>query len=99
MRFVKFFLSIHSSLTVIQALTGKVYPLIKQGRSKKGYEAPVSTIGLDGDRVYGDVYLNALGYLIAAGDLSYSNQQKHIICHSEDFLNYLKSTQIKNKRK
>lgn len=75
-------------------------PLIKQGRSKIGYQAPVSTIGLDdGNRVYGDVYLNVLGYLIAAGDLSYRNQQKHTICHSENFLNYLKSTQIKNKSK
>lgn len=66
-------------------------PLIKQGRSKSGYQVPISTIGLDGNRVYGSVYLNALGYLIAAGDMSYSNQDKHILCHSKDFMEYLKS--------
>lgn len=66
-------------------------PLIKQGRSRSGYQVPISTIGLDGNRVYGDVYLNALGYLIAAGDLSYSNQDKHILCHSKGFITCLKS--------
>lgn len=66
-------------------------PLIKQGRSKTGYQVPISTIGLDDNRVCGSLYLNTLGYLIAAGDLSYSNQNKHIICHSKDFIKYLKS--------
>ncbi len=65
--------------------------LIKQGRSKSGYQVPINTIGLDDSRVYGSVYLNALGYLIAAGDMSYSNQDKHILCHSKDFMEYLKS--------
>ena len=67
--------------------------LIKQGRSKSGYQVPINTIGLDNSRIYGSVYLNALGYLIAAGDLSYSNQDRHILCHSKDFITYLKSTQ------
>ena len=66
-------------------------PQIKQGRSKTGYQVIIGTIGLDGNRVYGDVYLNALGYLIAVGDLSYSNQDRYIICHSKDFIPYLKS--------
>ncbi len=67
--------------------------LIKQGRSRTGYQVPVSTVGLDDNRVYGSLYLNALGYLIAAGDLSYSNQDRHILCHSKDFISYLKSNQ------
>lgn len=67
--------------------------LIKQGRSKSGYQVPINTIGLDDSRVYGSVYLNALGCLIAAGDLSYSNQDRHILCHSKDFMEYLKSNQ------
>lgn len=70
-------------------------PLIRQGRSKEGFEPVLNTIGLDDESVYGDVYLNAPGYLVGNCNLSYRNQQKHTICHSEDFINYLKSTQIK----
>ncbi|MBF0650787.1 radical SAM protein [Dysgonomonas sp. GY75] len=77
--------------------TGGV-PLLRQGRSKEGFEPILNTIGLDDEGLNGDVYLNALGYLVKSCNLSYRNQQKHIICHSKDFINYLKLTQIKNKK-
>ncbi|WP_221412229.1 radical SAM protein [Dysgonomonas sp. 25] len=71
-------------------------PLIKQGRSQIGYEPIKNDISLYEDEVSDYLYLNAHGYLISAGDLSYRNQEKHHICHSMDFMHYLETTQSKS---
>ncbi|WP_165044932.1 radical SAM protein [Dysgonomonas sp. ZJ709] len=71
-------------------------PLIKQGRSKTGYELWENTISLFSDEVEGYIYLNALGYIISASDFSYRNQDKHRICHSNKLMDYLKSKQTKS---
>ncbi|KAA6302828.1 MAG: 7-carboxy-7-deazaguanine synthase [Candidatus Ordinivivax streblomastigis] len=68
------------------------FSLIKEGRSKVGYENIILPLGFyDNCRIEGDFYLNALGYIICNDNLSYENQDKLSLCHSKDIITYLKS--------
>lgn len=67
--------------------------LFKEGRCKEGCENPIHPIYLTTTNyVYGDVYLNAQGMILSNGDLSYQRQSDNVLCHSSEFLKYLKST-------
>lgn len=66
------------------------YFLIKQGRSKSGNEMPAFSPYIAYDNVVtGDIYLNALGYIIEGGDLSYENQDSNILTTPKRIINYL----------
>lgn len=67
--------------------------LFKEGRCITGYPNPIHDIYLTTTNyVYGDVYLNAEGKILSNGDLSYQRQQENILCSSDNFLKYIKST-------
>lgn len=67
--------------------------LFKEGRCTTGYPNPIHEIYLTTtDCVYGDVYLNASGKILSNGDLSYQRQQDHILCSSNNFMKYIKTT-------
>lgn len=70
--------------------------LLKQGRSKTGYEIGEKTIGLDCDYVFGTVFLSATGYILAEPDYSYDNQEKYKLCHSSEFMKYLSTVEVKS---
>ena len=67
--------------------------LFKEGRSTTGYPNPVHDIYLNTeDYVYGEIYLNAKGNVLSNGNLSYQRQQENILCNSNNFLRYIKTT-------
>lgn len=71
--------------------------LFNEGRSAEGYPNPIHPIYLNEENyVYGDVYLNAEGMILSNTNLSYQRQNDNKLCHSHDFLKYLKTTLKKN---
>ena len=67
--------------------------LFKEGRCAVGHSNPIHPIYLTTtDYVYGDIYLNAEGNVLSNGDLSYKRQQDNVLCSSEKFLPYIKTT-------
>lgn len=71
----------------------KVYTLVKQGRSefvKTGRELTVYPIYIEDENIIeGDIYLNALGYIVTDCDMSYKTQKKNFVCHVNDLGSYL----------
>lgn len=70
--------------------------LLKQGFATTTGSLDVSDEGfvVEGDRVSGEVYLNALGEIISGCDWSYENQKNHKVCSArqislEAFENYI----------
>ncbi len=66
--------------------------LLKEGRSRYGRKLLISDLTIEDDeRILGDVYLNALGYITTDCDMSYKTQNKKKICHYSKFPEYLQS--------
>lgn len=67
--------------------------LYKEGRSTEGYENPIYPIYLTTENyVYGDIYLNTLGFILSNGNLSYQRQLENTLCPSSSFLRYIRRT-------
>lgn len=67
--------------------------LFREGRCLEGFSNPIYPIYLTTtDYIYGSIYLNAIGMILSNGDLSYQRQSQNVLCHSSEFLKYVKST-------
>lgn len=87
-----------SCLTFVRTMYNDIrnyqYNIIAQGRAEVnfdgiGLEVYEPEVSKNNDELYieGEIYLNCFGQIINSCNLSYDNQNKHIICDVDDFKN------------
>ena len=80
------------------SLQNKRHQHHSSGKPPKGFHCKIFLFSIHKiyltttDCVYGDIYLNVEGKILSNGDLSYQRQLNHILCSSNNFMKYIKTT-------